>query len=65
MTNLVWSNLWRHYSSYIIYAVIAIGALEQYVPAIQGSIPPWALIVIGMCGALVKVIPQPRPEDTK
>lgn len=55
---LVWSNLWRHYSSYIIYIVIIIGSLEQFIPDIKDSVPAWLLIVIGVCGAIVKIIPQ-------
>ena len=55
-----WSNLWRHYSSYALYAVIAVGSLQQYLPQLTGSIPPWVLITIGLCGAVAKVIPQDK-----
>lgn len=57
-----WSNLWRHYSSYALYAVITIGSLEQYMPQLKDNIPPWALITVGLCGAIVKIIPQDPPK---
>lgn len=55
-----WSNLWRHYSSYALYAVIAVGSLQQYLPQLKDNIPPWVLITIGLCGAVAKVIPQDK-----
>lgn len=60
LKRLKWSNLWRHYSSYALYAVIAVGGLEIYLPQLADKIPVWAFIAIALAGALVKVLPQDK-----
>lgn len=56
--------VWRHYSTWALAAVLAVGSLWQYVPEVQEFLPRWVVAVIAMAGLIGKLIPQgPKPGE--
>lgn len=56
--------VWRHYSTWALAAVLAVGSLWQYVPEVQAFLPRWVVAVIAMAGLIFKLIPQgPKPGE--
>jgi hypothetical protein len=53
-----WSNLVRHYSSYVLGAVTVVGSIQAAYPAIYALIPPQVTVALGVLGLIAKVIPQ-------
>ena len=50
--------VWRHYSTWALAAVLAVGSLWQYVPEVQEFLPRWVVAVIAVAGLIGKLIPQ-------
>jgi hypothetical protein len=53
-----WSNLVRHYSSYVLGAVTVVGSIQAAYPAVYALIPPQVTVALGVLGLIAKVIPQ-------
>ena len=59
-----WSNLIRHYSSYVLAAVTVVGGIQAAYPEIYAMLPLPLTMGLGVLGLVAKVIPQdPKPED--
>lgn len=49
--------LWRHYSSWILYAIIAVGALpKEEIQAL--GLPAQITTALAVCALIAKLIPQ-------
>lgn len=51
------SVLWRHYSSWFLIAITALGGLQQAGVQIEG-LPKWAITALAFCALGAKLIPQ-------
>ena len=53
--------LWKHYSSWILYAIIAIGAIpKEEIQAL--GLPPRLVTFLAFCALAAKLIPQSKKE---
>lgn len=50
--------LWRHYSSWCLYALIALGGLQEFAPALADYLPRWVLVATAFAALAAKLIPQ-------
>ena len=57
MTKAQIQVLWKHYSSYPLYAIIAVGGLYQYVAGIP-QLPTWLVATLAIVSLICKLIPQ-------
>lgn len=56
--------LFRHYSSWALWAITAVGGLWQYVPEVREFLPLWVVQVLAVAGLIGKLIPQgPKPGE--
>jgi hypothetical protein len=51
------SVLWKHYSSWILYAIIALGGAQQAGIQIDG-LPKWICTALAICALVAKTVPQ-------
>ena len=56
-------NLFRHYSSQALLAVVALGGAQEMIPAVRELLPPWVAGVIAVCGLIGKLIPQDKKDQ--
>ena len=53
--------LWKHYSSWFLGAIIALGALHEFGLQIEG-LPQWITTALAVCALLAKLVRQaPNP----
>lgn len=53
--------LWKHYSSWILYAIIAIGAIpKEEIQAL--GLHPRLVTFLAFCALVAKLIPQSKKE---
>lgn len=60
------SRLWvlaKHYSSYLLYAIITLGSLQEYSTSVSEYVPRWVLVVIAIAALISKTIPQTQRKD--
>lgn len=55
--------LWKHYSSYLIYAIIALGSLQDYIPQVVEYVPRQVVVAIAVAALIAKLIPQNKGKD--
>jgi hypothetical protein len=55
--------LWRHYSSWFLYAIIAIGGAQEFAIGLADYLPRWSLILLAACAVIVKLIPQSKVDE--
>ncbi len=53
--------LWRHYSSWLLYAIIALGSLQEFAVGLADFLPRWVLVVLAFAALAAKLVPQPEP----
>jgi hypothetical protein len=51
--------LWKHYSSWFLGAIVAVGTLHQFGLEIEG-LPRWVTPVLAVCALVAKLVPQSR-----
>ena len=49
--------LWRHYSSWFLGAIVALGALHEFGLGIEG-LPRWVTPVLAVCALAAKLVKQ-------
>jgi hypothetical protein len=53
--------LWKHYSSWFLGAIVALGALHEFGLEIEG-LPRWVTPVLAVCALVAKLVRQaPAP----
>ena len=56
--------VWRHYSTWALAALGAVGGLYEFVPAFRDDLPSWVVPVLAVAGLIGKLIPQgPKPGE--
>lgn len=50
--------LWRHFSSWFLYAIIALGSAQEFAFGLSDYLPRWSLVVLAVCAVICKLIPQ-------
>lgn len=55
--------LWRHYSSWMIYAIIGIGGLQEFVPDLSEYLPKQIITGIAVAALIAKLIPQTKRKE--
>lgn len=63
MQKFDFSVLWKHYSSYFLTAILALGTCWDYVPAVKEYIPRWLIIVLAVGGLVSKTYKQQLKEN--
>ena len=53
--------LWRHYSSWCLYALIALGGLQEASVPLADYLPRWVMIALAFAALAAKVVPQTKP----
>ncbi len=54
----------RHYSTWALTALGAVGGLYEFVPAFRDDLPPWLIVALAVLGLVGKAIPQgPKPGE--
>ena len=51
--------LWKHYSSWFLGAIVALGGLQQAGIEIEG-LPKWITTALAICALVAKLVPQGR-----
>ncbi len=49
--------LWKHYSSYFLGAIVALGGIQQAGFEIEG-LPKWITTALALCALAAKLVPQ-------
>lgn len=55
--------LWKHYSSWFLGAIVALGTLHEFGLEIEG-LPRWVTPVLAVCALVAKLIPQKNATTT-
>lgn len=48
----------RHYSTWALSAVVAVGGLYEFAPAFRDDLPAWIMPALAVAGLVGKLIPQ-------
>lgn len=56
--------LWKHYSSWFLGAIVALGALHEFGLEIEG-LPRWVTPVLAVCALVAKLVPQAPKAPVK
>lgn len=54
--------LWRHFSSWFLYAIIVLGSAQEFAFGLADYIPRWILVVLAVCAVISKLFPQKVPQ---
>ena len=52
--------LWKHYSSWFLAAIVALGAMQEAGVQIDG-LPQWATALLAVCALAAKLVRQAPP----
>lgn len=63
MSKFDFSTLWKHYSSYFLAVILAIGAAQEYVPEFKELLPHWMIVILAIGGLVAKTIKQQAKEN--
>ena len=54
----------RHYSTWALGLLGAVGGLYEFVPAFRDDLPPWLIVTLAVAGLVGKYISQePKPGE--
>jgi hypothetical protein len=57
--------LWRHWSSWFLWLLAALGTAWTVLPEFRAELPPWVASMLAIAGLLAKMVPQlpPTPKE--
>lgn len=55
--------LWRHFSSWFLYAIIALGSLQEFSVGLADLLPRWVLVALAFAALAAKLFPQKVPQQ--